>query len=162
MQFARGLGIRDHDRRSRGGLGIRCGRGRCGSTCFRRRSRRVQNPVGSDYRSGSLGLRGAAHSLCIPDGPDDRIVLYERQRIACCGTFQGFDVRFLHRSALYASHCGDHSDYASGGRRCRDGRHFQLAGYALASQPDLLHRVHDFRRIVLRGLRDHASELDGQ
>lgn len=27
---------------------------------------------------------------------------------------------------------------------------------------DLLHRVHDFRRIVLRGLRDHASELDGQ
>ena len=48
------------------------------------------------------------------------------------------------------------------GRRCRDGRHLQLAGDALAAQPDLLHRLHGLRRVVLRRVRDHVARLDGQ
>ena len=57
---------------------------------------------------------------------------------------------------------GHYTAYARGGRRRRDGRHIQLAGYALAAQYHILYSIYGIRGIVLRSIRDYDALVVGQ
>ena len=157
----------DARRAARGNSGQGERRGTGNRPCGRNRSRtegrrRRRLAVGADHRSHSVGLRRPPDPLRLPDGPDDRLVLYERLRKPRAGPHPRRHVRVLHRGPLHAAHRGDHPDHPPGGRRRRDGRHLQLAGHALAPEHPLLPGVHGLRRIVLRRVRDHDALVDGQ
>ncbi len=123
---------------------------------------RQQGDVGLDRRSGSVGIRSTAYPVRLSDGADDRLVFPQRRRRPGLRTSAGRALRTLHRGALHAAHRGDHSHYPGGWRRCRDGRHLQLAGDALAAKHRIFPCLHALCGIVLRSLRNHDALVDGQ
>ena len=60
-----------------------------------------------------LGICNAPDSMCIPYGSDDRFILHEGFRKRCTGSFQGRNVRSLHRTPLHSADLCHHPSYTN-------------------------------------------------
>ena len=113
--------------------------------------------MGLDFASHLMGICHAPDSMRVPYGAYDHLLLPEGRRRCEERTFPRHYVRTFHSASLYSSYLRDNRTHLAPGRRCRYGRHIQLALYSLAPEHRVLHSVYGVRRIVFRSIRNRAS-----